>query len=165
MNAPQSCTIVPYAAEYLEDVGLIDRQCFIDPWLKRSFIEELNAPCAYNYVAVSPGAASTIMGYCLARIIADECTINRLAIHPDFQRSGIATNLLTTILNRAGRTGACKCFIEVRESNSAALCFYERHGFSQIGTRSSYYQIGHEDAILMSRATGTENPGKSSTQE
>ena len=54
MKARQPCTVVPYAAEHLEDVSLIDRLCFIDPWFKRSFMEELSADCALNLVAVSP---------------------------------------------------------------------------------------------------------------
>ena len=149
MNARQSCTLVPYAAKHLEDVSQIDKRCFIDPWFKRSFIDELTAPCALNLVAVSHDDTASTMGYCLGRVIIDECTINRLAVHPDYQRGGIASQMLKKFLHYAGLQGAHNCFIEVRAGNTAACCFYEKHGFNRIGLRNGYYQIGNEDAILM----------------
>jgi ribosomal-protein-alanine N-acetyltransferase len=149
MKFRQPCTIVSYAAEHLEDVSLIDRLCFIDPWFKRSFMDELNADHALSLVAVSPDETMHTLGYCLARVVIDECTINRLAVHPDHQRKGIATLLLQACLHVAGLQGATSCFIDVRAGNTAARCLYEGHGFNQIGLRSGYYQIGAEDAILM----------------
>ncbi len=159
MNARQDVTVLPYAAKHLEVVNLIDRLCFIDPWLKRSFIEELSTPCALNLVALSHDSEHTL-GYCLARVITDECTINRLAVHPDHQRSGIATRLINTCLHLAGCQGATNCFIEVRTGNTAACCFYEKHGFNRIGLRNGYYQIGNEDAILMQCTITTHNCSK-----
>ncbi len=154
MNALQTCAIIPYTAKHLEDVSLMDKLCFIDPWFKRAFLEELSAPCALNLVAVSHDSAQTL-GYCLARVITDEYTINRLAVHPDYQRSGIATRLLKTCLHRASCQGARTCFIDVRAGNTPACCFYERHGFKRIGTRNGYYQTGAEDALLMQCAITT----------
>jgi len=155
MKFRQPCTVVPYAAEHLEDVSLIDRLCFIDPWFKRAFMDELNADCALNLVAVSPEETMHTLGYCLARVVIDECTINRLAVHPDYQRNGIATRLLTACLYRAGLQGATSCFIDVRAGNTAAQGLYAGHDFKHIGTRSGYYQIGAEDAILMRCAIDT----------
>lgn len=155
MKYRQPCTVVPYTVEHLEDVSLIDRLCFIDPWFKRAFRDELSADCAMNLVAVGPDEALHTLGYCLARVIIDECTINRLAVHPGYQRKGIATRLLTACLHRAGLQGATSCFIDVRAGNTAAQGLYEGHGFKNIGLRRSYYQIGAEDAILMRCAIDT----------
>ena len=105
------------------------------------------------------------LGYCLARVVIDECTINRLAVHPDYQRNGIATLLLTACLHRAGRQGATSCFIDVRAGNTAARCLYEGHGFKHIGLRSGYYQIGAEDAILMRCAIDTSKYSTTVQQE
>jgi len=165
MKFRQPCTVVPYTAEHLEDVSLIDRLCFIDPWFKRSFMDELNADCALNLVAVGPDETMHTLGYCLARVVIDECTINRLAVHPDHQRNGIAARLLKTCLHRAGLQGATSCFIDVRAGNTAAQGLYERHGFKHIGTRSGYYQIGAEDAILMRCAIDTSKFSKTVHRE
>jgi ribosomal-protein-alanine N-acetyltransferase len=145
----QPCTVAPYAAVHVEAVSLIDKQCFIDPWLKRSFIEELNAPCSLNLVATAPDDDTQALGYCLSRVIADRCTVSRLAVHPDFQRQGIATYLLEACLLQAGCEGACNCFIDVRAGNTTALRFYEKQGFRRIGRRKAYYLADTEDAIRM----------------
>lgn len=160
MHAKQTCTIIPYTAKHLEDVSRIDRLCFIDPWFKRAFIEELTAPRALNLVAVNHDTGQ-VPGFCLARVIADECTIIRLAVCPENQRSGIATRLLETCLQRAACKGACTCFIEVRAGNTAARCLYESHGFNYIGVRNAYYKIGAEDAILMQCAIPHHNHSES----
>jgi len=53
-----------------------------------------------------------------------------------------------------------EAFLEVRPSNLAAICFYQRPGFEQIGIGRGYHQApdGREDAIvlkLMLRQAGT----------
>jgi len=149
MNGSTPCRIEPYCAAHVEDVCRIDRLCFIDPWLKRSFIEESEAPGAVSGVALPPNDPVPGMGYCLGRVAADEYTILRLAVHPDFQRRGIATRLLQICMQRAVLGGALNCFIETRTGNTAARNLYETLGFITIGTRRAYYQVGTEDAILM----------------
>jgi len=141
--------IVPYCAGHVEGVCMIDRLCFIDPWLTRSLIQELDAPCALNHVAVCPDDTSRVLGFCLGRVIADEYTIHRLAVHPDVQRRGIADRLLRSCMKHAARIGAMNCFIEVRAGNAAALGLYETCGFNTAGMRGAYYRVGNEDAVLM----------------
>ncbi len=149
MNSLYTCTVVAYCADIIEDVCRIDRLCFNDTWLKRSFIEELNAACAVNLVAVAPDDADRVLGYCLGRVIADDYSIHRLAVHPDCQRRGIATRLLHSGMHAAALHGALNCFIEVRAGNTAALRLYTMNSFETIGTRNGYYHFGAEDAILM----------------
>jgi ribosomal-protein-alanine N-acetyltransferase len=42
-------------------------------------------------------------------------------------------------------------FLEVRESNRAAIAFYDKHGFAKTGRRVRYYQDPVEAAILMEK--------------
>ena len=42
-------------------------------------------------------------------------------------------------------------FLEVRESNIAAIQLYKRYHFEQVGVRKSYYQDG-ENAIVMKKS-------------
>lgn len=152
MNEHQfCCTVIPYGTEHVENVWLIDRLCFVDPWLKRTFFEEFKAVCGLNRVAVSADDSSIILGFCLGRIIADEYTICRLAVHPEWQRRGIALRMLNACMQHAALHGAQHCYIEVRSGNAAALLLYEGCGFERIGIRNNYYRVGFEDAILMRR--------------
>ncbi len=61
---------------------------------------------------------------------------------------GLATKLLTALLDRARETNSERVFLEVRESNQAARAFYARLGFEQSGQRKLYYANPPEDAAL-----------------
>ena len=41
--------------------------------------------------------------------------------------------------------------LEVRTSNTPALCLYERFGFREAGRRRGYYHDNREDAVIMWR--------------
>jgi len=73
-----------------------------------------------------------------------ETEILNLAVHPAYQRQGIATALLNAIPAKV-------IFLDVRISNLSALAFYRRHGFVKTGHRRKYYSHPVEDAIMMSR--------------
>ena len=44
-----------------------------------------------------------------------------------------------------------KIYLEVRESNRAAIALYEKLGFRREGLRRDYYEEPRENAVLMSR--------------
>jgi ribosomal-protein-alanine N-acetyltransferase len=68
-----------------------------------------------------------------------------IAVDPAHRRRGIARMLLQNELN--GSRG--EWFLEVRESNLAALRLYETLGFRQAGRRENYYLDPAESAIVM----------------
>jgi ribosomal-protein-alanine N-acetyltransferase len=84
-------------------------------------------------------------------IIFDELHINTLAVHPDRRRQGLASLLLTHVLDDAVRRGAEKATLEVRRSNEGALRLYERFGFEVGGVRKEYYRQPVEDALILWR--------------
>lgn len=78
------------------------------------------------------------------QIAPDEFEILNLAVAPDFRQKGIAKRLLQTALHQKGRW-----FLEVRESNTAALATYQSMGFHLSGKRKKYYHNPVEDAIVL----------------
>ena len=48
---------------------------------------------------------------------------------------------------------AKQIFLEVDETNKAALALYKSSGFNEVGRRPGYYQTGkgHSDALIMRR--------------
>ena len=87
-----------------------------------------------------------LAGFVVSRQVADkEREILNIAVHPDFRRLGIATELLRAEITRW--PGAH--FLEVRESNAAARRLYERLGFEAVGTRPGYYENPPETGIVM----------------
>jgi ribosomal-protein-alanine N-acetyltransferase len=87
-----------------------------------------------------------IAGFLVSRSVADkEREILNIAIHPDFRRLHIATELLKDELSRWPGTH----FLEVRESNSPARRLYEGLGFEAVGERPAYYDNPSETGIVM----------------
>src|SRR5262249_2048118 len=76
----------------------------------------------------------------------NESEVLNLAVHPSYRRRGIAKELL----QRAIHAAAGRWFLEVRESNGAAIAFYKSLGFKPAGRRENYYYDPCEAAIVMS---------------
>lgn len=131
----------------LEQVVAIDQVSFSLPWPARSFQFELtDNPASRCWVADLDGR---IVGMVVAWLIVDEIHIATIATHPDFRKQGIGKNLLLHTLRSAKEDGALSSFLEVRESNEAALVMYRKFGFVESGRRTGYYKDNGEDAILM----------------
>ena len=87
-----------------------------------------------------------IAGFLVSRAVGDqEREILNIAVHPDFRRLRIATELLRAELSR--HSGAH--FLEVRESNTVARRLYEGLGFQAVGERPAYYDNPVETGIVM----------------
>jgi len=87
-----------------------------------------------------------IAGFVVSRTLAaKEREILNIAVHPDFRRLHIATDLLRFEISRS--PGAH--FLEVRESNVPARRLYEELGFQEVGSRPGYYDNPPETAIVM----------------
>lgn len=132
----------------LEQVVAIDQISFSLPWPARSFQLELtDNPVSRCWVADLDGRVIAML---VAWFIVDEIHIATIATHPDFRRQGIGRNLLLHVLRSAKEEGALTSFLEVRESNLAAIEMYRQFGFVESGKRAGYYKDNNEDAILMS---------------
>jgi ribosomal-protein-alanine N-acetyltransferase len=90
-----------------------------------------------------------IIGVLYCRCVADEAEIFDLAVQEKFRRRGIATLLVNRFQQSAERRGIKNIFLEVRESNTAALALYRKTGFRETGKRSNYYHAPIEDALLL----------------
>ena len=107
-------------------------------WTPVSYLEQ---DCR---VAVSHGR---VVGFLVARATAqDEREILNIAVEPSLRRAGIARILMETVLAE-GRGMAW--FLEVRESNKAAINLYKTLGFLAAGRRENYYHEPVEAAIVM----------------
>ncbi len=139
-----------------------------DPLLLRT-AEEADLDAIARIQAASPGASqwqprdflkfdctvavwradSTVAGFLASRQTAQgppaEREILNLAVDPPARRKGVARRLLEEELER----GQGSCFLEVRESNAAAIALYEGSGFRRVGLRNDYYDDPSESGIVM----------------
>jgi ribosomal-protein-alanine N-acetyltransferase len=131
----------------VEQVVAIDRISFSLPWPTSSFHFELtDNPASRCWVAELDGRVAAML---VAWLIVDEIHIATIATHPDFRKQGIGEKLLSVTLQSAKAEGALTSFLEVRESNDAAIMMYQKFGYVESGRREGYYKDNGEDAILM----------------
>lgn len=127
------------------DVARIAAVCFSMPWSEGAYHRELHNPQALTLVAANTNA---VLGFVNCGFVADELTINALAVLPQYRRMGIAKSLMDAVFTWTKEI--CKiCYLEVRESNLAAQKLYQNLGFVQNGYRANYYQQPAEAAVLM----------------
>ena len=98
----------------------------------------------YDLRVAAEGGA--VAGFLAWRTVAeDEHEILNLAVAPEFRRRGVGRQLLRGLLAECRGT----VFLEVRESNRAALELYKSSGFQEISRRGEYYEFPSEAAIVM----------------
>ncbi len=108
---------------------------------------ELTGPGRRALVAVASGA---VIGYAVTMLAGDLADLQRIAVHPEHQRSGVAGLLLDRAAAAVRAGGADRMLLEVSAANAPALAFYEAHGFTRIDVRRRYYRDG-TDALVLSR--------------
>ena len=125
----------------------IERLSFGDPWSWDSFLRELSLPFSRLIVA-SDGEDERLMGFLCRWLVADECHVLNVAVHPRMRRKGIAGELMGNALAEAKARKAQVVTLEVRRSNLAARSLYRKLDFEERRLRRNYYGRG-EDAIVM----------------
>jgi len=127
----------------------LERVCFSDPWTAAGIRETIQYETARAFVAQDDGR---IVGYVMARISGEEGEILDLAVLPRLRRRGIGRQLLVAVWTALGSEGVRELFLEVRESNRAAIELYSGHGFRPVGLRPRYYRNPAEDALVLRAA-------------
>jgi ribosomal-protein-alanine N-acetyltransferase len=135
----------------IAEIEMIERTSFADPWSERSFSDMLIHPAAIFLVA-SDDASDIPRGYSITIAVADEAEILNLAVAVTDRGQGIGGMLLDAAIGEVQQRGADVVFLEVRESNRAAIALYRSRGFTQRFRRSAYYKNPVEDALVLSRA-------------
>lgn len=127
----------------------IERDCFGDPWTADALSSASKEKGRSVFVAVDDGRP---VGYGMIQQVLDECEILRIAVSPRFRRNGAGKLLMEEMIKAAYEKGARIYYLEVRESNTAAIGLYKKLKFTESGMRNGYYSNPTENAILMSRA-------------
>lgn len=142
--------IIPMCEEHLDQVWQIEQQAHSHPWAE-SLVRDLSSRGACHHVMVKD---SYVVGYFYAQNIVGEVTLLNIAVAPALQGNGYGQALLAGFLHHCEQVKAESAWLEVRESNHAAVHLYEQAGFNELDRRKNYYPAktgsGKEDAIIMS---------------
>jgi [ribosomal protein S18]-alanine N-acetyltransferase len=140
--------VVALRAATVDDVAAVraleGRLFGVDAWSERSVREELTGP---RRVAVVACLLDVVVGYAVTSSAGEVVDLQRVAVHPEHRRRGLARALLSALL---GEAEGERVLLEVSAGNQAALAFYAAEGFTEIARRGRYYRDG-SDAVVMSR--------------
>jgi ribosomal-protein-alanine N-acetyltransferase len=134
----------------IEQILLIEKASFKQPWSSKLFHEELSSKDAFDYVVKFNGSDKTepAIAYLCSRITGTEMSILRIAVAVKWRNSGTAFWLLNRCFEIALTKGVTSVFLEARESNNAATALYSKLGFMPVGKRPNYYSETGEDALV-----------------
>ncbi len=146
--------LVTAAPDHASGVAALHGKLFEKAWDAEGVRRLLEHPACLGLVALEPAGGSAIVGFVIAQLAAGEGEILSLGVDPGWQRRGLGSRLVATIVETARSKDVHRLFLDVAESNSAAIGLYARLGFTQMGRRKAYYAHAdgsREDALLMVR--------------
>lgn len=141
-----SIIIVPMRREDLPQVLEIERVSFPLPFSENLFHMELDLNIAHMMVARS---GEMIRGYLDFWHVDSEMHVINIAVGPEARQQGVGHALMSYLVDYGRSHEASRIFLDVRESNQAAIELYKKHDFEQIDVRKGYYQDNEEDALVM----------------
>ncbi|WP_020207899.1 ribosomal protein S18-alanine N-acetyltransferase [Gilvimarinus chinensis] len=130
----------------------IDALCAIEtrahshPWSRTLFADCLHS----RQHCVLIFNERTLAGYFVVTSAAGSAELLNIAIDPSHQGKGLAFTALSFLLEKLEGV-ADTLYLEVRESNQAAIALYQKLEFAEVGIRPNYYPAnkGREDAVIM----------------
>jgi ribosomal-protein-alanine N-acetyltransferase len=107
----------------------VDNLAFDDFWaLDEPGLQEAAAATPAARVRVL-GAPGSVIAYAITGRAGGRGYLQRLAVHPQHQRTGAGTSLVADALGWLRRRGATEALVNTQEANTAALALYRHLGF------------------------------------
>lgn len=129
-------------------ISELEKECFPgEPWSFKMLAGSFDSE---NFVGVLAEDGGEIAGYGGITVAADSADIDNIAVTEQYRHSGVGTKILKALCAEASLRGACRVFLEVRVSNSAAMSMYLKNGFKGAYARTRYYTDG-EDCLVMQK--------------
>ena len=133
-------------ASDLNTVCQIENQVQSHPWTLSQFQDSIN-----SYQTTVLEVQGQVVAFCILQPVLDEANLLLMAVDPQFQGQGLGFQILAESIQLL-KNNPIQIFLEVRESNHAAIALYEKSEFHQIDLRKNYYPNpdgSREHAIIM----------------
>lgn len=136
-------------------LAVIHQEDFVRPWSDDEFAGLLGQETVFGFVVREAGrGAAPPVGFVLARLAAGEGEILTVAVSRAHRRQGLGWRLMDSVLRELHGQRAEALFLEVDETNLAAISLYRRLGFGEVGKRPAYYRSAEgsrSGALVMRR--------------
>jgi [ribosomal protein S18]-alanine N-acetyltransferase len=142
----------------VEAAAALERELFEHaPWSQEQFWGELAHVPGSRWFAVHEDHEG-IDGYVCLAAVPPEADVQTIAVAPRSQGRGLGRAMLDALLAEARRRGCTQVFLEVLETNEAAISLYEKFGFERQGRRRDYYGPGADALVMRKRFRDEEVP-------
>lgn len=148
---PAGCSVFRATPADAGIMATIHASCFDRSWDAKAMARFIAAPGVLCLIGAASEMVVTPAGLLIARRAEDEAELITLGVAPVCRRAGLARALVTHAMDDLRASGARRLFLEVDESNDAALALYRSFGAKPVGRRPRYYD-GEADAVIFSLA-------------
>lgn len=138
--------VQPLVHDFAEDCARLHEAAFPHPWDVNEFERMIGDARCLGDAAVET-RPRRLVGYVVSRRTLDEAEILTVAVDASVRRQGVGRKILGVHLPRLERHGVGTVFLEVGETNAAALHLYRSLGFEEIGRRQGYYRSAAGQAV------------------
>jgi ribosomal-protein-alanine N-acetyltransferase len=135
------------------EVMAIENSCFEFPWREEDFQVCLKQRNCIGMVAEVDGR---VVGFMIYETPKNRIHLLNIATLPEFQRRGVATQMVQKLIGKLTNHGRTRISMEIRESNLPALIFFRSRGFRATGVLHCFYEDTNDDAYVMQYRT--DNP-------
>jgi [ribosomal protein S18]-alanine N-acetyltransferase len=146
---PSLASVRRFRAEDARAVtAIVDESPEAAIWSRASYVKFAQEDTSLALVSESGGRIS---GFLVGRLVGVQAEVLNMAVLASHRRKAEGSALLGAALAEFALSAVKHVYLEVRESNSGAIAFYERHGFAKTGLRKGYYRNPDEGAITMEK--------------
>jgi ribosomal-protein-alanine N-acetyltransferase len=132
----------------------IEEICFEFPWTEQEFRQCLQQPNCLGMVAEHEGR---VVGFIVYETPKNRILVTNIAVEPEFQRHGIARQMIQKLVSKMIYQQRHKIAIEIRETNLPALLCFRALGFRASTVLKNFYENQSEDAYVLQYRLGKEH--------
>lgn len=118
-------------------LAFLHEELFPNCWSAETFREYCLSP---HYLVLKAETEGHLVGVLVCQAILDEGEILTLGVLAGHRRRGVGARLLRAAIDEVRAAGVRVVFLDVAETNHAAISLYQSSGFRTIARREGYYR-------------------------
>jgi [ribosomal protein S18]-alanine N-acetyltransferase len=130
----------------MADVLRIESRSFEHAWTEEDFLCCLRQR---NCIGMVAEHEHEIVGFMIYELHKSRLNILNFAVSAGHRRQGVATQMVTRLIDKLSQQRRKEILLEVRERNLDAQMFFKQQSFRAVRVLRSHYHDTSEDAYLM----------------